>query len=819
MGCAANPYGGMLGSMLGGGGGVAGEGGQDLLDFFGFPPLKLDFSWSWKAPRPTQQLVEKDSPAIPARTQGIAETIDARSGHETADKDTGEDWTIVRSLIAQVTACSDLEDVKVLSKTLSLPARLEVTFSGMAFDQLLDRASERVAKAGYEWSGSLVSSQGFVPVVGELGQFLESGADIPEAGNTAKLLAWIERQNQGLAWTARQEESPVVLNQVVDLVCDKILLDTINGAGLKTAITSLSGILQQASVQASVAQNLHAWYQRIWAAVSASFVAPHDRKTEDEVRQQLVVAICSSRSSSRQLLSLAIKIHKQCQIRGQLSTNGNIAHYLARWAQHYVTHALPEKESDSNAPLAGPMEWDDLIDSLSPRNSGSILSSATVMLINNVCGRVRMETDVRSFLNSWLSSLARCQHMARLYSNEWRDVFTLLGQHFDPSDFPSYFKTLSATDAAKIILQHWVCPMLAADNKRLHSTRKVISKGRVRFDLSHFKHPSPHPAVPVPRDDQIRRISIAFEERLARYIEQVPAVTAPFVAVAAVVANHGQPYAYFLEEVFRLLTQYSTPRHLYTLSMNLIREGVRLPTNSALFIMDHFTRTGNAGYALRIFEASPHIWASQCPDLIAALIAKGRIHTLKIFSILNRPEFFNSVPGALRTRPTNALSDERVRAVEVVAFSLAQSPHMNPREAFRAVHDCYRYLRDRDAPLSPLLSRALVLAGVVRPLQAGLWVSTIKFRWILHWVRILEGEDVAQRLDELAYALRERVGGRRARDPLLDAFRRSSEEVARTRAKGLWTRYRWKRRKGLWRPGVEESEHVPAPRWSPRTAA
>ena len=52
------------------------------------------------------------------------------------------------------------------------------------------------------------------------------------------------------------------------------------------------------------------------------------------------------------------------------------------------------------------------------------------------------------------------------------------------------------------------------------------------------------------------------------------------------------------------------------------------------------------------------------------------------------------------------------------------------------------------------MSRALVHAGVTRPLRDGAWLSTQKFQWILPFVRRLEGDGVADRLDEAAFTLR-----------------------------------------------------------------
>ena len=99
--------------------------------------------------------------------------------------------------------------------------------------------------------------------------------------------------------------------------------------------------------------------------------------------------------------------------------------------------------------------------------------------------------------------------------------------------------------------------------------------------------------------------------------------------------------------------------------------------------------------------------------------------------------------------------------------------------AFRRVCDCLNFLRDRGAPLSSLMSRALVHAGVTRPLRDGTWLSTEKFQWILPFVRRLEGDEVADRLDEAAFALRsENFELARAQMLPLDNMEQEADQMA-----------------------------------------
>ncbi|KAI4718085.1 hypothetical protein E4T48_05661 [Aureobasidium sp. EXF-10727] len=101
---------------------------------------------------------------------------------------------------------------------------------------------------------------------------------------------------------------------------------------------------------------------------------------------------------------------------------------------------------------------------------------------------------------------------------------------------------------------------------------------------------------------------------------------------------------------------------------------------------------------------------------------------------------------------------------------MSKSPLLTSRMAFR---------KDRGAPLSSLMSRALVHAGVTRPLREGIWLSTEKFQWILTFVRRLEGDEVADSLDEAAFTLRsENLESDKARMKPLDEMERKADHSA-----------------------------------------
>lgn len=84
-------------------------------------------------------------------------------------------------------------------------------------------------------------------------------------------------------------------------------------------------------------------------------------------------------------------------------------------------------------------------------------------------------------------------------------------------------------------------------------------------------------------------------------------------------------------------------------------------------------------------------------------------------------------------------------------------------------------------PLTVEMTRALVMAGIIKGLKQRQWVSPIQVGWILEKVREVEGEEVAQGVEEIVYQWREKLvlekaaGQRLLKNLGLDA--REGEEV------------------------------------------
>ena len=176
----------------------------------------------------------------------------------------------------------------------------------------------------------------------------------------------------------------------------------------------------------------------------------------------------------------------------------------------------------------------------------------------------------------------------------------------------------------------------------------------------------------------------------------------------------------------------------------------------------HNLSIGRQRIAYRIFQAYHHLPLEHVPELAEAIIRRPNLHPDAALRYrccrqkrLGRTREFE--------RDRSLLNNLRVELLNRMALAYAKAPHLHQRRAFRKVHACYLLLRSGHLPLRPDLIRAMTHAGVIRYLQAGEWVSTARFTWILNLVRQVEGQDVADKLDRLVWDWRGEVLDRRRR--------------------------------------------------------
>ncbi|KAK3076673.1 hypothetical protein LTS18_012366 [Coniosporium uncinatum] len=216
----------------------------------------------------------------------------------------------------------------------------------------------------------------------------------------------------------------------------------------------------------------------------------------------------------------------------------------------------------------------------------------------------------------------------------------------------------------------------------------------------------------------------------------------------------GLPYRRVMDDVFKLVHKMHGSTGLLDLMQELDKAEVQLYPRPITEALKQISKS-DPHLAARILKAR-RIWLAHMPHLAIDLI-RGNAHSSTVFDLLGLRDPTNTVPTEQRVYKLNSLHNARVELVHVIAHTFAHDMHSTHRVAFRNVWLCFRYLRARHAPIHPNISKSLVWAGIIRPLRNGQWVSTVKFSWILGWVRRLEGEDSAQQLDQLVFHWRNQL--------------------------------------------------------------
>lgn len=189
--------------------------------------------------------------------------------------------------------------------------------------------------------------------------------------------------------------------------------------------------------------------------------------------------------------------------------------------------------------------------------------------------------------------------------------------------------------------------------------------------------------------------------------------------------------------------------------------------------------------AERLLNFYPRLRLEKCAELAERMILNPRSH----------PETALRYMRSRRSRfPVNreGFSQIRMRLLERMALAYSMALHITPRMAFRNTYKCYiQHRKERLGPLSVAMARALARAGLIRPLQAGNWVSTTAVRWILSVIRSTESADVADQVDEKVYKWRG-ANVRKFRAALL-ADRRARQYTAEFpmdfRIRTKWSKY------------------------------
>jgi len=194
---------------------------------------------------------------------------------------------------------------------------------------------------------------------------------------------------------------------------------------------------------------------------------------------------------------------------------------------------------------------------------------------------------------------------------------------------------------------------------------------------------------------------------------------------------------------------------------------------------------------LGLFNKSRQLSFGNIPNLIENLIASNssQLHPrqiLPLFSYLERdtlsPEEVSQLASdAPKPRP---LSMPLTNQIHDAALVFARASRFTANAAFTCITRLYDQLMDHASPIDSRISRALVIAGILRPMHEGkcFKIPPQQFNWTLSVVRDIEGAEVADAIDEMARQAEIREGQAQRRER---SSRRKSVRVNFARQAGL----------------------------------
>ena len=400
----------------------------------------------------------------------------------------------------------------------------------------------------------------------------------------------------------------------------------------------------------------------------------------------------------------------------------------------------------------------EILQSLPRTFAHSVIVGTSKALIHSRIGQIGSGIAMIKLLELWWSALARSGLVDFTYENATKiQIERLLSQtrtgklRSDPAleIIAPYLRHLSKCNKARFMLQYCFEP-----------------------DMSELR---------------IAQVMDRFAER-----RRGRATESPLVSMMRVAQDEFQLTQLKTARVFRLLQMLHMSETIVDVISSTKETNIAIGESAVL----HTIRTHMNVYpeiAQRIFCACPQLSLEKCPDFAETLIANPRIHPKwpLIYYKSRHPG-----PGVPSCREPLPVIRTRARLLGRMALAYAADKNIPHRVALRKVYECYEaHMSEGLGRLGVNMVLAFTAAGLIRPLQQGQWVSTVKLRWILSLIRSVESPEVAAQVDLLIYQWRGRVI-RQIRTRLLQNRSRTSflrerplDFQIKTKWSEQWSRY------------------------------
>ena len=388
----------------------------------------------------------------------------------------------------------------------------------------------------------------------------------------------------------------------------------------------------------------------------------------------------------------------------------------------------------------------DVLDSLPSENRLRSIISTTRHIAERCTEATDDSREWKDTLIFWLGCLQRLEsfeqkfscHRSVLHSSPdkenrypvrltagWHEVYCLLSARLPATELSDHFKLLPAPETCRILLKFWIPHLFN------------------RADAPAGNQLCEHSAYPrlIAQD-----VNAAFEKKVSErpYSSEV-LKSLSFSAILFALSRSFPSCHRSAELILDLVFKMYGPNVLLNVLKRCIKFQLPFPRRPLVEIIESLSED-QPRLAYYIWRCCG-IEVSHFPRLLISLIQSSCVHSAEIFRMLR----YN---GPANTEPMNKplvryvpLLQSRNHLLHLIALAFANSRSKKNRVVYRNVEFCYWYLVEHHTRLQPAMTRALVHAGITRPLQNYQHINLGRCRWILRIVRAVEGDEVADQLD------------------------------------------------------------------------
>ena len=210
-----------------------------------------------------------------------------------------------------------------------------------------------------------------------------------------------------------------------------------------------------------------------------------------------------------------------------------------------------------------------------------------------------------------------------------------------------------------------------------------------------------------------------------------------------------------IQDLFDIIRTLELSGSSLVLVNGLSKTRVRLDARLVIQQIEHYLKRNQTRIAYRVFQVFPFVSLEYVPALAEAMTANPNISKFTAFHYRHsRQKWIDQVPST--HADPHSHTQLRTHLLNRMAYASARSLH-DPDISFRQVYKCYLVLKTNGLPFTAELTKALSYAGIVRFLECGKWVPTARYNMIWALVKEVEGQQVADRLDDLVYSWRGKI--------------------------------------------------------------